>query len=50
VPYAEPFVARFEFGDGSVRTFLLTREGETLKVQDFDSRGPAREYTFVRGA
>jgi hypothetical protein len=50
VSYAEPFVARFEFGDGSVRTFLLTREGETLKVQDFDSRGPAREYTFVRGA
>jgi hypothetical protein len=49
VAYAEPFVVRFDFGDGSARTLLLAREGDTLRVQDFDSRGPARVYTFVRG-
>jgi hypothetical protein len=44
-----PFVVRYEFGDNAARTLLLAREGDTLKVQDFDSRGPARAYTFVRG-
>ncbi len=45
-----PFVVKFDFGDGSSRTLVLAREGETLKVQDFPSQGPARVYTFVRGA
>jgi hypothetical protein len=44
-----PFVVRYDFGDGSARTFVLTRDGDALKVQDFPSSGPARVYTFVRG-
>lgn len=44
-----PFVVRYDFGDGTARTFVLAREGDVLKVQDFPSNGPARVYTFVRG-
>ncbi len=44
-----PFVVRYDFGDGAARTFVLTREGDALKVQDFPSHGAARVYTFVRG-
>lgn len=44
-----PFVVRYDFGDGAARTFVLAREGDALKVQDFPSQGAARVYTFVRG-
>lgn len=44
-----PFVVQYDFGDGASRALVLTREGDALRVQDLDSRGPARTYTFVRG-
>lgn len=43
-----PLTVRFDFGDGSSRTLRLERTGEKLRVEDIDSRGPVRTYTFSR--
>ncbi len=44
----EPFLVRYDFGDGSARTLLLERAGESLQVQDVDSRGPVWVYTLAK--
>ena len=42
----EPFLVRYDFGDGASRTLLLVRDGARLRVEDVDSRGPVRTEIF----
>ena len=42
----EPFLVRYDFGDGTSRTLLLQLDGARLRVQDVDSRGPVRTELF----